>query len=254
MSHPQTKHYAYQSRLVLQSAFPRISCAAIDAVLRRSNAPRFSDRPFTAAFRLLADVAAQRTAVDGDGAGCFGAIPPHTQVFLRNKRPKKTVHVTDRRLRDEAESIPELRTPGQGDPSVEAPEEARVDCDGKAERARRQAGGRKVLAEAGTADVREALLASPPKKFAGEAASPSKPNADPMAHLPNLGLNDHPPNAAVIPPNPIGRQVGWQLQHHRIIFSIAGRRSIGGPREQRLECLNPEMARLIQKMERLLTM
>ena len=83
-------YYIGRARLILQQSFRRISGAAIDAVLYSS------EYDFTGAFRFLTDVESRRGAVDGgDGSGQFDGIPPGIKVFIKNKRLKKEVTLTE---------------------------------------------------------------------------------------------------------------------------------------------------------------
>ena len=111
MAPQRNKHYANQARLTLQNLFPRISCAAIDAVIRSSNFK------FTDAFHFLTNIETQRIVIDESGAaGQFEGIPSHIKVFIKGNRPKKTFQLTDQLLCGEIDSIPELNTKEKSQP------------------------------------------------------------------------------------------------------------------------------------------
>ncbi|KAL7541911.1 hypothetical protein ACHAXR_012249 [Thalassiosira sp. AJA248-18] len=104
MALQQNKQYAYQARLTLQNSFQRISCAAIDAIIRSS------DFKFTDAFNSLTNVMSKHGTIDGDGAGHFDGFPQSIKIFIKQKRPEKTFQLTNPRLLDEIADIPELNT------------------------------------------------------------------------------------------------------------------------------------------------
>jgi len=81
----RNKPYISRAKLLLQNFFLRISCAAIDAVLKSNG---FG---FTPSFNYLKDVETQRDGIDGDGSGQFARIPPTIKVFIKHNRPKKLV-------------------------------------------------------------------------------------------------------------------------------------------------------------------
>jgi len=103
----RNKPYISRAKLLLQNFFLRISCAAIDAVLKSNG---FG---FTPSFNYLKDVETQRDGIDGDGSGQFARIPPTIKVFIKHNRPKKLVKLCadlDHKLVKEVSRIPQLNT------------------------------------------------------------------------------------------------------------------------------------------------
>lgn len=103
----RNKPYISRAKLLLQNYFLRISCAAIDAVLRTNG---FG---FTPSFNQLQDIESQRDNIDGDGSGQFARIPPTIKVFIKHNRPKKPVKLCadlDHKLVNEVSRIPQLNT------------------------------------------------------------------------------------------------------------------------------------------------
>ena len=99
-----TASYRCQAKRLLRNSFPRISCAAIDLVLR------FYDYNFTNSFTTLSQIENRRAGTDGDGTGLFPIIPNHTKVFIKSVRRKEAFVLNDELLRDEIDAIPELNT------------------------------------------------------------------------------------------------------------------------------------------------
>ena len=102
--------YNNQAKRILENNFPRISCAAIDAVLRSSGSN------FANAFRRLFEIEAHRVEIvstrpkDG-GVGRFpDDIPEHLKVFIKSKRRIDNFQLTSKQLIDEIDLIPELNT------------------------------------------------------------------------------------------------------------------------------------------------
>ena len=110
-----SNRYLRQARLMLQNAFPLISCAAIDAVLSSL------EYKFTIAFHVLTTVEHQRPGMDGNGAGQFEGIDPNIKVFIKQKRAQKIIDLTDQDelLAREIEDIPELNTKSGNIPTIE---------------------------------------------------------------------------------------------------------------------------------------
>lgn len=94
--------YSQQAKLVLQNEFPRLSCAAIDAVIQSSK------YRFTSAFHVLSYIESHRE--EGDGRGQFKMLPDSIKVFLKSDRPSKTFQLTDQQLCDEIALIPHFNT------------------------------------------------------------------------------------------------------------------------------------------------
>ena len=94
--------YSQQAKLVLQNEFPRLSCAAIDAVIQSSK------YNFTHAFSVLCYIESHRE--EGYGRGQFKMLPDSIKVFLKSDRPLKTFQLTDQQLCDEIALIPHLNT------------------------------------------------------------------------------------------------------------------------------------------------
>ena len=94
--------YRYQANRFLRNSFPRISCAAIDLVLR------FYDYNFTNSFTTLSQIKNQRAGIDGNDTGLLPTIPNHIKVFIKSDRRKEKFVLNDELLRDEIDAIPEL--------------------------------------------------------------------------------------------------------------------------------------------------
>lgn len=108
MDFARKRRYTAQARVMLQDSFQLLSVSAIDSVLS------FSKNEFTDAFRLLSNIESHRLTMNrfSHGAGYFEEIPSDIQVFLKNKRPKKVIDLTevDELLSHEIDAIPELNT------------------------------------------------------------------------------------------------------------------------------------------------
>ena len=103
----RNKPYISRAKLLLQNYFLRISCAAIDAVLKSN------DFKLTPSFNYLKDIESQRDGINGDGSAQFARIPRTIKVFIKNNRPKKLVKLCadlDHVLCNEVSRIPELNT------------------------------------------------------------------------------------------------------------------------------------------------
>lgn len=116
MAHPDSQ-YRREASVFLQNEFPRVSCAAIDAVLRSS------EYKFADAFHFLTNIESQRGARTDSGAGEFGGIAPHIKVFIKYKRRPRTLRLTHQKLCNEVDAIPELNTKGKGSTTQAAGDE-----------------------------------------------------------------------------------------------------------------------------------
>ena len=95
--------YRRQARQLLLNTFQRVSCAAIDEIIRLS---KFN---FTRSFYSISVINHQRTSNDGNGAGKFDLIPIRVKVFIKQNRQKaQLVELTDETLLGEIEDIPTL--------------------------------------------------------------------------------------------------------------------------------------------------
>lgn len=106
--------YRNQAKRFLRNEFPRISCAAIDAVLQKA------DFNFTNAFHSLSVIEAQRAVQVARGhTSGQGAFPDlitsrSIKVFIKSNRPKeKGLQLTDEQLANEISAIPSLITKGR---------------------------------------------------------------------------------------------------------------------------------------------
>ena len=124
IAHPSGK-YIRQAKLTLQNYFPRVSCAAVDAVLHST---RYS---FKDSFYFLSNIESQRSVIDGNGSGHFGMFPSHIKVFIKYKRPKKIITLADRdeQLSNEIDSIPEFINTKEKVPIDPPAGEGKVDFD-----------------------------------------------------------------------------------------------------------------------------
>ena len=103
----RNKPYISRAKLLLQNCFLRISCAAIDVVLKSN------EFKLPASFKELQNIESQREGINGDGSGKFDRIPPTIKVFIKNNRPKKPVKLhadLDHILVKEVSRIPQLNT------------------------------------------------------------------------------------------------------------------------------------------------
>lgn len=99
--------YRNQAKKTLRNTFPRLSCSAIDSVLRST------EYNFINAFHSLTEIEAQR--VDGDddnnsGKGKFPCILGHLKVFIKNDRLREKFCLDNEQLIGEIDAIPELST------------------------------------------------------------------------------------------------------------------------------------------------
>lgn len=103
----RNKPYISRAKLLLQNCFLRISCAAIDVVLKSN------EFKLPASFKELQNIESQREGINGDGSGKFDRIPPTIKVFIKHNRPKKPVKLCadlDHVLVKEVSRIPQLNT------------------------------------------------------------------------------------------------------------------------------------------------
>ena len=105
--------YRNQTKKMLKNHFPRISCSAIDAVLRSSK------HNFTDAFRVLSNIESQRPGINGDGAGQFAGIDRRIKVFLKYDRTKENFRLDNEILIKEIDAIPELNTKAGKIPTID---------------------------------------------------------------------------------------------------------------------------------------
>ena len=120
------KRYICEARVVLQNTFTKISCAAIDVVLRSS------DFNFTAAFGVLRNIESQHAETNRNGVGQFASIPPTIKVFIIKNREKKRKVPTHDLLLTEINTIPELnKKDNSNPPRPDPPSGDMVDCDDK---------------------------------------------------------------------------------------------------------------------------
>ena len=108
-----TSSYRNQTKKMLKKHFPRISCSAIDAVLRSSK------HNFTDAFRVLSNIESQRPGINGDGAGQFAGIDRRIKVFLKYDRTKENFRLDNEILIKEFDAIPELNTKAGKPPTID---------------------------------------------------------------------------------------------------------------------------------------
>ena len=111
-----TSSYRNQTKKMLKKHFPRISCSAIDAVLRSSK------HNFTDAFHVLSNIESQRLGINGNGAGKFVAeIPPDIKVFLKYDRNENfsVLRLDNEILIKEIDAIPELNTKASKPPPID---------------------------------------------------------------------------------------------------------------------------------------
>ena len=108
------------------NSFQRISCAAIDNVLRSF------EYNFTETFHFLAVIESQRLLIRGDGAGHFDGISPYIKVIIKFKRKKAvTLAERDEQLAAEIDAIPELNRKEKNISDQAVAEEKAADDDGQ---------------------------------------------------------------------------------------------------------------------------
>ena len=91
--------YCNQAKMLLENAFPRVSCKAIDIIFRGGG-----NYNFATTFHLISAL-----KNSGDGAGQFDLISKHVKVFIKADRTQKQFEVNDKELLAELENIPERR-------------------------------------------------------------------------------------------------------------------------------------------------
>lgn len=110
---PRTERTAYknEAKKLLENSFPRISCAAINAVL--------ADVDFRCpdAFRILTEIDHSRDMEDDNVAAIFPQMPLRIKVFLKHNRPKKRFRIHEPLLLEDIEAIPDLYEIKEEDPA-----------------------------------------------------------------------------------------------------------------------------------------
>ncbi len=98
---PPSIDYRRQARQLLVNEFQRVSCSAIDVILRMCRCN------FTRSFHYISWINHQRTNNE-DGACQYDLFPRHVKVFVKKNRQKTPLEVTDETLLDEINDIPAL--------------------------------------------------------------------------------------------------------------------------------------------------
>ena len=120
---PKGQGYKNQSKKLLENTFPRISCAAINAVLKDV------DFEFTDAFHVLLGI---QVAHENDDANALSRMPGNiNKVFLKARRAKKKFRIQEASLLKEIQAIPELKGAKENEPPemVEEATEAKAKED-----------------------------------------------------------------------------------------------------------------------------
>lgn len=114
---PKGQGYKKQSKILLENTFPRISCAAINAVLKHV------DFEFTDAFHILHGIQVAHEN-DDDANNAFPRMPSNIKVVLKGPRVKKKFRIQEASLLKEVQVIPALNETKENEPPRVVDEEA----------------------------------------------------------------------------------------------------------------------------------
>ncbi len=96
MMHSQSHAYRLEAKRLLENTFSRLSCGVIDLILCNHN------HNFTLAFRQLSAINNEHSINSAQ------VVPKNVKIFIKSKRPKKQLDITDEVLLTEIDIIPEL--------------------------------------------------------------------------------------------------------------------------------------------------